>query len=114
MLLWKAADQPCPPIEAMDIEHFGWSVNESTVTPASSTSLIVPQSLLDVVSCSCTAEVQACSTSRCSCNIASLSCTNYCKCEGGVACFSHFTSNEHFPEHSNMNNYDFSDGGNVD
>ena len=37
---------------------------------------------LDVVSCSCSAEWQACCEERCSCHSAGLSCTEYCYCEG--------------------------------
>ena len=37
------------------------------------------------------AEGRACSGTRCSCNNAGLSCTDYCTCDGGVGCFSRFT-----------------------
>ena len=94
MLLWKAADQHDPPEEAGNIVNFGWSIEGSTVTPAISTEPVAPQALLDVVSCSCTAEGKACSGTRCSCNSAGLSCTDYCKCEGGDSCCSPFTSRQ--------------------
>ena len=42
-------------------------------------------------SCNCMLQGKACSSTRCSCNSAGLSCTNCCKCEGGDACHSHFT-----------------------
>ena len=71
------------------------------------------RSLIDV-SCSCTAEGKGCNTSRCGCNSAGLSCTNYCKCEGGFARFSNFTYKEHFWDNSNMDNDDYSDGRDVD
>ena len=74
-----------------DIANFGWSIAGSTITPTVSTAKVAPQALLDVVSCSCTAEGKACSGTRCSCNNAGLSCTDYCKCDGGVGCFSRFT-----------------------
>lgn len=76
VLLWKAADQHEPPEEARDITNFGWSTEGSTVTPAISAALIAPQMLLDVVSCSCTAEGKACFSARCGCNNAGLSCTD--------------------------------------
>ena len=91
MLLWKAADQRDQPEE---LANFGWSIEGSTVTPAVSTVPVAPQVLLDVVSCSCTAEGKACSGTRCSCNSAGLSCTDYCKCEGGDICCSPFTSRQ--------------------
>jgi hypothetical protein len=91
MLLWKAADQRDPPEEALDIANFGWSIDGFTIKPAVSKETVAPQLLLDVVSCSCTAESRACSGARCSCNRADLSCTDYCKCEGVVACCSQIT-----------------------
>ena len=91
MLLWKAADQHDPPEEAQDIGNFDWTIKGSTIALTVSTAPVAPQALLDVVSCSCTTEGKACSGARCSCNSAGLSCTDYCKCEGGVACYSHFT-----------------------
>ena len=94
MLLWKAADQDNPPGETREITNFGWSVEGSTITPTISTAPDAPQELLDVVSCSCTTEGKACSGARCSCNRAGLSCTDYCKCEGGVTCCSPFTSKQ--------------------
>ena len=91
MLLWKAASQQDPPIEAQDITSFGWNIEDSTITPTVSSAPVAPEVLLDVVSCNCTAKRKACSTGRCSCNSAGLSYTDYCKCEGGVTCCSDFT-----------------------
>ena len=56
------------------------------VTPSVSNAPVAPQGLLDVLSCSCSAEQKACSEKRCSCHSAGLSCTEYCYCEGGDAC----------------------------
>ncbi|KAK2177253.1 hypothetical protein NP493_610g01020 [Ridgeia piscesae] len=56
MLLQKAADQRDPPEEARNIANFGWSIEGSAITPAVSTAL---QTLLDVVSSSCTAYYSA-------------------------------------------------------
>ncbi|KAK2158680.1 hypothetical protein NP493_1763g00044 [Ridgeia piscesae] len=55
MLLWKAADQRDPRVEARDIANFGWNIEGSAITPAVSTAPVAPQALLDAVSCSCTA-----------------------------------------------------------
>ena len=52
------------------------------VTPSVSNAPVAPQGLLDVVSCSCSAERKAGSENRCSCHSAGLSCTEYCYCEG--------------------------------
>jgi len=66
MLLWKAADQRGPPEEARNFANFGWNIEGSAITTAVSTAPVAPQALLDVVSCSCTAECKACSGTRCS------------------------------------------------
>ena len=60
MILWKPADQHDNHEEARNSANFGWSIECSTITPAVSTAPVAPQSLLDVVSCSCTAECTAC------------------------------------------------------
>ena len=83
MMLWKAADQRHPPVDTRDIRRFGSDVKEGgIVTPSVSNAPVAPQGLLDVVSCSCSAERKACSEKRCSCHSAGLSCTEYCYCEG--------------------------------
>ncbi|KAK2187735.1 hypothetical protein NP493_156g06017 [Ridgeia piscesae] len=61
MLLWKAADQRDPHVEARNIAKFGWNIESSAITPAVSTAPVAPQTLIGVVSCSCTAECKACS-----------------------------------------------------
>ena len=94
ILLWKAAGKRDPPEEARNIANFGWNIEGSAITPAVSTAPVAPQALLDVVSCSCTAEYNACSSTRCSCNSAGLSCTDYCKFEGGDICCSPFISKQ--------------------
>ena len=95
MMLWKAADQRHPPVDARDIRRFGSDVKEGGVfTPSVSYAPVVPQGLLDIVSCS--AERKACSDKRCSCHSTGLSCTEYCYCEGGDACCSPF--NKHTEE----------------
>ena len=52
------------------------------VTPSVSNAPVAPQGLLDVLSCSCSAEQKVCREKRCSCHSAGLSCTEYCCCEG--------------------------------
>ena len=97
MMLWKAADQRHPPVDARDIRRFGWDVKEGwVVTPSVSNAPVAPRGLQDVVSCSCSAERKACSEKRCSCHSAGLSCTEYCYCEGGYACCCPF--NKHTDE----------------
>ena len=93
MLLWKSADKRNPPQMCSDIK-FGWTIEDETVMPTLSSAPIAPDKLLDVVSCNCMAEVKACSPSGCSCHSARLPCTDYCKCEGGVVCFSPFNNQQ--------------------
>ena len=51
MMLWKAADQRHPPVDARDIRLFGWDVKEGgVVTPSVSNAPVAPHGLLDVVS----------------------------------------------------------------
>ena len=62
--------------------------------PAVSTQAVAPVNLLDVTSYSCSS-LKACSQHNCGCHAAGLSCTNYCKCEGGeVHCCNPFTIHE--------------------
>ena len=82
MMLWKAEDQRHPPIDSRDIRRFGWDVKEGGVVTPSVSNAPVAHGLLDVVSCSCSAERKACSEKRCSSHSAGLSCTEYCYCEG--------------------------------
>ena len=84
MLLWKSADKRNPPQMCSDIKKFGWTVEDETMMPTLSSAPIAPDELLDVVSC----------TSRCSCHSGRLPCTDYCKCEGGVVCFSPFNNQQ--------------------
>ena len=82
MMLWKAADQRHPPVDSRDIRRFGWDVKEGGVVTPSVSNAPVAHGLLDIVSCSCSAERKAVSEKRCSSHSAGLSCTEYCYCEG--------------------------------
>ena len=60
MLLWKAADQMYPSVDARDIRRFGWDVKEcGVVTPYVSNAPVAPQWLLDVMGCSRSSERKA-------------------------------------------------------
>ena len=62
MMIWKASDQWHPTVDARDISRFTWDVQEGgVVTPYVSNAPVAPHGLLDVVSCSCSAERNACS-----------------------------------------------------
>ena len=78
IMLWKAADKRHPPVDARDIRRFGWDVKEGgVVTQYVSNAPVAPHGLLDVVSCSCSAERKAYSEKRFNCHSAKLSCTEY-------------------------------------
>ena len=95
IMLWKAADKGHPPVDARDIRRFGWDVNEGgVVTPSVSNAPVAPHGLLDVVSCSSSAERKACSDKRCNCHSAGLSCTEYCYCEGETRAAVHSISTQ--------------------
>ena len=67
-----------------NVENLPMTANNGggVVTPSVSNAPVAPQGLLDVVSCSCSAEREPGSENRCSCHSAGLSCTEYCYCEG--------------------------------
>ena len=88
MMLWKAADQRHPPVNARDIRRFSWDVKEGGLgTPSVSSSPVAPDGLLDVVTCSCSAERKTCSEKRCSCHSAGLFCTEHWPTVGGRDAF---------------------------
>ena len=72
-------------IVPLDVEQFGWvkdSTNK-TVDPVflDSTTLIAPDSLLKVTFCGCCSQ-NPCSSLRCSCKQANVTCGELCKCKG--------------------------------
>ena len=87
MLLWKAADRSEPPLECKDITSFGWTVEDTKVTPTVASGPIAPEGLLDIVSCDCSAEGKACKFLKCGCYKENISCTGLCKCKRtGLTC----------------------------
>ncbi len=93
MMLWKAADRADPP--AVQITNYGWEVNiNNEVMPVLSKEPSAPENLMDVISCSCRAEGNACSSGKCGCAGNGLSCTSYCVCEGGDGCCNSLTQRE--------------------
>ena len=85
-MIWLAADQSSPP----DVNplQFGWKLEEGSrlspvMLPAGTAS--VPKEVLKLVKCGCTTQ-QCCSTNRCSCFTAKLSCSSFCYCKGDTSC----------------------------
>lgn len=88
-LLWCAADEQGPPQE--DISTFGWKTDERNIPiPVFGPSVIAPAAL-QVIACTCKSAAP-CGKHCCSCRSAGLSCTSYCKCEGGETCHNENTS----------------------
>ena len=99
VMLWKSADKARPPDITSDITKYGWEItNNGSVMPVTSTQPVAPPKLLEVVSCSCKAEGSACSKNQCNCKGDSISCTEYCNCEGGDTCHNPFTNRENDDE----------------
>jgi hypothetical protein len=91
-MLWKAADKADPP--AVQITNYGWEVTlNDEVVPCLSKEPAAPENLMDVISCSCRAQGNACSR-KCGCAANGLSCTSYCACEGGNDCCNALTQRQ--------------------
>jgi len=82
--MWRAALQPDPP--DLNPIHYGWSLDEASqvldaillppdVSPA-------PLDVLQLIKCGW-ASVSPCSTARCGCYAAHLSCSMFCSCNHG-------------------------------
>ena len=94
VMLWKAADKTLPPPQTNDITQFGWQIDaDRRVMPILSSKSVAHNLLLDVISCNCASQ-KACSRKNCSCHASNLSCTSYCRCEGGDTCCNPFTGEE--------------------
>ena len=89
VMIWKAALNERPP--DMDITDFGWYMKEGIPHPVTGVAEVAPPELLKTVACSCKSLNRRCSTDICSCKGGGLSCTTYCKCEGGPECHNEHT-----------------------
>ena len=63
---------------------FGWRVEDGIPVPLYGTA-VAPKELLELVACGCKSQ-PPCSRSKCSCRLAGVSCTAYCKCESKEHC----------------------------
>lgn len=86
-IIWKSSLQADPP--ALDPVQFGWSKDEADqgfvpvglpegVSP-------VPEGVLKIIRCGCSSDTP-CSTARCGCVVAQLSCSVFCSCRGAEEC----------------------------
>ena len=76
MLLWKAADQLGPPDGS--ITEYGWEILDGLICPSIYSGPPGPPLLMNVISCRCRAEGNACKETNRSCHRVKLSCTMYC------------------------------------
>ena len=51
MLLWKAADQQCPP--GVSIAEYGWKIDDGITCPSIDSGPPGPPLLINVISCRC-------------------------------------------------------------
>ena len=83
--LWRAVLDACPPV--CDHPHHGWSHNQTSnilppvpLPPVASPS---PTEVLTMIRCGCSS-ARPCSTKKCRCSAATLSCSMFCGCHGMV------------------------------
>jgi hypothetical protein len=101
-MLWKAADQPEPPI--VNISELGWNMIDGVPNPCTGVTEVAPAELMKVVACGCSAQT-ACSRNSCSCRIAVVSCTSFCNCMAQDHCTNPHTKHvENDEDDSNSEN----------
>ena len=105
--IWRSALQQDPP--NLNPRNFGWSLDEASQSldsiPLPADVLPAPPDVLQLIKCGCASE-QPCSTARCGCYAARLSCSIFCACHGEHHCKN--TSNSECIE------YDCDDDGDTD
>ena len=85
--IWRSAFACDPP--DLNAEHFGWYLNvetnilEPVILPANV--LLTPLNVLKIIKCGCSSSLP-CSTSRCNCSSAHLSCSIFCPCHANEDC----------------------------
>ena len=95
-MIWKSAADCRPP--DVDPTEFGWHRDENQLTLRPATVLpnvaVAPDYVLQMIRCGCAAidYDKKCSTMRCCCANASISCTVSCGCQGdSFGCGNKFT-----------------------
>jgi hypothetical protein len=83
VLIWRAAEQINPP--ATNIAMFGWRIEENIPVPFHGVTDVAPKKLLQLIACGCKTETP-CTSVKCSCRSAGLSCTSYCHCKASEQC----------------------------
>ena len=92
-IIWKLSLSRAP-CSSDDPIHFGWSKLDdqlySTMLPEDI--LPVPVEVLQMIKCGC-ASAAKCSTGRCSCVVAQMSCSMFCNCHAEPECDNIHTQN---------------------
>jgi len=90
--VWNSVLSEDPP--DMDPCNFGWSKDEPTksLVPVSVPDDVepAPPEILQVIRCGCSTD-QPCSTGRCKCTRAQLTCTFFCSCNAENVCYNQWT-----------------------
>jgi hypothetical protein len=85
--IWKSSLAPDPP--QMDPVQYGWSHTEdnSTLCPVMLSVDVspVPVDVLQMIKCGCSTE-HPCSSGRCGCVVAQMSCSMFCRCHAAPEC----------------------------
>jgi len=81
--VWMSAGQPSPP--DLDPLQYGWEKNGQSLSQVHSIpeQSVAPNEVLNIVSCHCKSD---CHTALCSCNKVTITCTQFCNCNGGSSC----------------------------
>ena len=75
-MVWNNDKVPNPNI--LSPENYGWRKDGDEWRPVMTTMLPAPEAIIEMVKCGCVK--QRCSTNRCQCRKAGLSCTELCAC----------------------------------
>ena len=109
--IWRHALEPdAPPIRP---QEYGWSLDHRTRSLVPTTvpqdTPSAPANVLQLIKCGCSSEMP-CSTTRCGCRLAQLSCSVFCKCIQHYTCYNDKTA----IEQNDSSDDDADDVDNVD
>ena len=86
-MIWKSVLDSGPP-EAADLTKYGWQEEDGKLAPVmlpQNAAALAPVEVLQMIKCGCTS-TRPCSTARCKCIVAQMSCSVFYKCHAGADC----------------------------
>ena len=85
-MVWKSSLSSSPPAAA-DPVQYGWTKKDNNLFPVMLPDDIspAPVEVLQMIKCGC-ASSRPCSTGRCSCVLAQISCSMFCNCQAAADC----------------------------